>query len=205
MSRHFELLVEDASMEAALNVLLPKFLPIDEITFCIHAHRGKQDLLTKLQGKLRAYAGWAPEHFVVVALVDRDEDDCTGLKRGMTDMQVEAAARQGGRHSFLARIAIEELEAWFFGDWEAVGAAYPGVDKGLTRRKGFRNPDEIQGGTWERLLKELKRGGHYRTLSHLPKIESARSIAEHMDPFRNTSTSFRAFRDGLLRFVSPSA
>ena len=43
---HLEVLVEELSMEAALSVLLPKMT--NGISFAIHAHQGKQDLLRKL-------------------------------------------------------------------------------------------------------------------------------------------------------------
>jgi len=45
------------------------------------------------------------------------------------------------------RIAIEELEAWFFGDWPAMCAAYPKLDASVPKRAGLRDPDAIKGGT----------------------------------------------------------
>jgi len=36
----------------------------------------------------------------------------------------------------------------------------------------------------------------------LRKMEAARRIAEHMDPARNCSKSFRAFRDALSEMTS---
>jgi hypothetical protein len=45
------------------------------------------------------------------------------------------------------RLAIEELEACFFGDWEAVSAAYPAVNPNVPRKRGYRDPDAIVGGT----------------------------------------------------------
>jgi len=97
----------------------------------------------------------------------------------------------------LNRIAIEELEAWFFGDVEAVCTAYPGVPATLANRAPYRDPDAVAGGTWEALGRVLKQAGHHG--SGLRKGEAARAIAEHMDPARNRSRSFGHFRDGLLR------
>jgi hypothetical protein len=94
-------------------------------------------------------------------------------------------------YDHVCRIAIEELEAWFFGDIEALNAAYPRVPISLRSRARYRAPDEITGGTWESLERELQRVGYYRT--GMPKIEVARSVSTHMDPNRNMSPSFKAF------------
>jgi len=98
------------------------------------------------------------------------------------------------------RMAIEELEAWFFGDWEAVRAAYPGVDENVPKKSKYRDPDAISGGTWEALERILRRAGHFQT--GLRKIEAARAIAQHMNPAENRSQSFCAFRDALSEMTS---
>ncbi len=100
----------------------------------------------------------------------------------------------------LCRIAIEELEAWFFGDVDALREAYPQVPRNLGRRAQFRDPDAITGGTAEALERVLKQAGYYR--SGMPKVEVARRVAEHMDPGQNRSRSFQALVDGLQRLVS---
>ena len=53
---HVEVLVEELSMEAALEWLLPKMLP--DVSFRVHTHQGKLDLLGKLPEKLKAYSRW---------------------------------------------------------------------------------------------------------------------------------------------------
>lgn len=55
---HVEVLVEEPSTEAALQILLPKIL--GATSFAIHPHQGKSDLLAKLPAKLRAYAAYVP-------------------------------------------------------------------------------------------------------------------------------------------------
>ncbi len=96
----------------------------------------------------------------------------------------------------VSRIAVEELEAWFFGDIQAVAKAFPGVPTTLGATKRYRNPDRISGGTWEALNRELAKAGH------VPggKITTARAISAHMDPGRNRSASFRAFQQALLNW-----
>ncbi|MGD0827532.1 MAG: DUF4276 family protein [Desulfobaccales bacterium] len=50
----------------------------------------------------------------------------------------------------LNRIAIEELESWFFGDGIALKTAYPGIPETLDKKSKYRNPDAIER-TWEAL------------------------------------------------------
>jgi len=194
-ARHFELLLEEPSMEAFLRALLPNLLPGD-CTFDLRSFKSKGDLLRKLPGLLRGYAQ-LPEDWRVIVLVDRDNDDCIALKQDL-----EETASSAGLRSLSAdrtnwqianRIVVQELEAWFFGDWSAVRAAYPRVNASLPRR--LRTPDAISK-TWETFERELQRAGYFG--NGLRKIEAAREVARHFDPGRNTSHSFRVFRDAIL-------
>jgi len=205
LTLHIEFLVEEPSAEAALRILVPRIAG-DFVTFDVHAHQGKLDLLQSLPRRLRGYKPWLPDDWRIVVLLDRDADDCVALKA-----QLEAMAQSAGFHTptaggrtspvqVLNRIAIEELEARFFGDISAIVAAYPGVPANLTARAGYRNPDTIRGGTWEALERELQRAGYH--LGGLEKIRAAREIATHMDPSRNQSPSFRVFQAGLLELIA---
>lgn len=196
MARHLVLLVEDFSTEAFLAGLLPDMLP-DGCTSEIHAFQGKQDLLGKLEARLRGYGRWLPADWRLVVLVDQDNDDCRGLKAQMEQAAERAALRSRSRDrerwKVVNRIAIEELEAWYFGDWEAVRAAYPRVGTTLPRQARYRNPDAIRGGTWEAFERVPQRRGYFKT--GLRKVEAARAVAEHFDPGRNRSRSFARFHD----------
>lgn len=185
---HIEFLVEEQSMEKALEHLLPKILP-DGITFKIHPHQGKRDLLKKLPGKLRGYVRWIRDETRICVLVDRDSDDCHELKARLNKFALEA------RIEVLNRIAIEELEAWFFGDVPALVKAYRGVSPTLDGKAKFRDPDAIRGGTWEALERVLQRAGYFK--AGLAKIKAADDIARHMDPSRNRLHSFKVFISGL--------
>lgn len=198
---HLEILVEEASAEAMLRALLPKILPA-ETTFDIHSYHGKRDLLSKLEQRLRGYRPWLPPDWRIVVLVDEDRQDCSRLKSLM-----EACARRAGFRTksspngtgdfrVVNRLAIEELEAWFFGDINALVRAYPRVPKNLAAKAKYRDPDAIAGGTWESLERVLKRAGYYR--SGMPKVEVAQRVAQHMCPDRNRSHSFSVFCDGVL-------
>lgn len=195
---HIEVLVEEPSAEAALEVLLPRLLG-DRVSFRIHVHQGKHDLLAVLPGKLRAYSRWIPDDYRIVVLADRDQDDCKTLKERLEKASADAhicsktAAKERGMVRLVNRIAVEELESWFFGDVPALRAAFPGVSATLDQKSAFRDPDSIKGGIWERLEQVLKRAGHFK--GGLGKISAARAIAEFMDPERNRSYSFQVFRD----------
>lgn len=187
--------VEEYSMEAALEWLLPKLL--GDIEFQIIRFQCKDDLLKNAPDRLKGYAAWLPENWRILVLVDRDDDDCIQLKARLETMAADAGlltktqAPPGQRFQVANRIAIEELEAWFFGDWTAVQTAYPRVPATVPQKARFREPDGIVGGTWEAMERVLKRAGYFST--GLRKLELARSVAEHMDIQRNRSLSFQAF------------
>lgn len=187
--------VEEYSMEAALEHLLPKLL--GDIEFQIIHFQCKDDLLKKAPARLQGYASWLPHTWRILVLVDRDDDDCAKLKARLENMAAavglltKTAADNGQRFQVVNRIAIEELEAWFFGDWRAMQRAYPRVPATVPQKVGFRDPDAIAGGTWEALERVLKKAGYFST--GLRKLELARAVAIHMEPERNDSRSFQAF------------
>jgi hypothetical protein len=196
---HLEVLVEEPSMEAAISVLLPKILPAIEVS--VHPHQGKADLLDKLPAKLRAYSSWIPETWRIVVLVDRDDQDCEQLKQ---ELEVHAAAAGLATRStapvntpwvVVNRLAIEELEAWYFGDWAAVRAAFPKVPATIAAKAGYRNPDGIKGGTWEAFERVLQQAGYFA--GGLRKIDAARAVTPHMVPERNRSRSFQVLHHTL--------
>jgi len=172
----------------------------DHCSVRIHAFRNKQDLLKKIRDRLRGYQHWIPSNWRIVVLVDRDHHDCHALKAAL-----EAAADSthlltrskavSGLWRIANRIVIEELEAWYFGDWEAVRQAYPRVSANIPRRAGYRDPDAIKGGTWEAFERVMKKHGYFT--AGLRKVEAAESIAAHINPGRNTSRSFSVFRSVL--------
>lgn len=200
---HIEVLVEEPSTEAALLELLPKILG-DGTSFRIIVHEGKPDLLKKLPNRLRGYRAWLPIDWHIVVLIDEDRQDCRELKAHLEKIAVKAgfttksSAKIGGQFQVMNRLAIEELEAWFFGDVNAMRQAYPRVSQHLAAKTTYKDPDAIPGGTWEALERLLQKAGYFP--GGLPKIETARTIAKFMNPRDNRSNSFQIFRDGLMGF-----
>ncbi len=193
-------------MEAFLRGLLPRLLPRDR-TFEVHPFQGKNDLLDKLESRLRAYARWLPEDWRIVVVVDRDDDDCQNVKQHMEKIAAKAGlttrSRSPTRWQLVNRIVVEELEAWYFGDWEAVRAAYPKVSANVPQQYRYRNPDAISGGTWEAFERILQKHGYFK--GGLPKIDVARVLGQLLEPDRCRSKSFAYFRDVVLEDVQTAA
>ena len=203
-ARHLEVLVEESSMEAFLRALLPRLLPQDR-SFEVHAFQGKSDLLGKLEARLRGYAAWLPQDWRIVVVVDRDDDACLNLKARLEAMArrtrlITRSRAHGQQWQLVNRIAIEELEAWYFGDWEAVCSAYPRLPVSVPKRQGFRDPDAIAGGTWEAFERVLQKHGYFK--GGLSKIQVARTLGAVLDPTRCGSMSFARFRDVILEAIA---
>ncbi|MDE0637857.1 MAG: DUF4276 family protein [Candidatus Poribacteria bacterium] len=195
---HIEFLLEERSAEVVLQSILPKILPVD-VSFYFHVFEDKQDLLKKLSARLKGYSTWIPNDWRIMVLIDEDRQNCHELKTRLENAAHEAgfvtksSTLPYGDFQVVNRLAIEELEAWFFGDIAALREAYPKVSKSLQYNRKYRNPDAIAGGTYEALERLLKRS--YKRV--FPKTSVARNIAPHMEPDRNRSKSFQVFVEGL--------
>lgn len=203
MVENVHFIVEEPSMEKALLALLPRILR--EVPFEIYTHTGKQDLLKKLPNRLASYSSWLPASWRLVVICDRDDDDCEQLKAQLEGIASAAGLPTRtnpfrGSYKVVNRIAIEELEAWYFGDWDAVVAAYPRAPSTTPKKAPYRYPDAITGGTWEAFERVMQKGGYFN--SGLLKQEAATLICEQMIPERNTSPSFKAFYNVLREFTS---
>ncbi len=199
--RQIDVLVEEPSAEEALRHILPEILQ-GRARFGIRQMKSKGNLLRKLPERLAAYADRIRkgEDIRIVVLVDRDADDCRRLKTELERMAERAGLRTksspgtGGVFQVVNRVVVEELEAWFLGDAEALRKAFPGLPR-IALRGPFASPDNVMNGTWEALHRFLRKHRVYR--GSYPKIEAARKIAPHMDAARNRSPSFRAFTSGV--------
>jgi hypothetical protein len=192
--------VEEESVEAALQFILPKLLPESDLQFI--RFQGKAALFRNLLNRLRGLKAWLPGDWLLLVLVDRDCDDCRQLKERLESIAEQAglitksAVADGSRFQVVNRIVVEELESWFFGDWDAMQRVYPRVPRTIPSKQQYRDPDAVAGGTWEALERILQRYGYFE--SGLRKIELARNVSPHMEPGRNTSRSFQAFREAIM-------
>ena len=213
---HFEILVEDQSGSISVDILLKKILGANgaEHSWRAHAYKGlgripknlnprtdpsKRLLLDQLPRLLRGYGESLAPSSAVVVVVDLDDRDCMAFKRDL----VAVLQACDPRPNTLFRIAMEESEAWFLGDRAAVKAAYPCARNSAL--DAYRQ-DSICG-TWEVLADAVHEGGRAALAAEgwptpgMAKCEWARAIAPHVDPDRNLSPSFRAFRDGVRRLA----
>jgi len=204
---HIEILVEDSSGAKLLEVLLPQLL--GKNTWRIHPYKGigkipqgigkktdpaKRILLDQLPKLLRGYEK-TPGIDAVVIVLDTDNRDCTTF---LAELKV-VADNQNLLLKTMFRLAIAEIEAWYFGDQDALLAAYPRAKQDVMRTYVQDSVCD----TWELLADAVYMGGSMAIkkagwpLPGQVKHEWAIKIAPLMDLDRNVSPSFCKFRDGL--------
>jgi len=213
---HIEILVEDASGKKLLEAVLPKLLGAygEPHTWNMHAYKGvgripsnlkgradpaKRILLDQLPRLLQGY-GKTPGIDAVVVVLDSDRRNCV-------DFLAELKALVAGCNpapNTMFRLAIEEVEAWYLGDQQALQAAYPRAKAEVLGRYVQDNVCD----TWELLADAIHHGGSAaikRAGWPLPgqiKCEWAEKIGPLLEPDRNVSPSFGKLRDGLRRLVA---
>jgi hypothetical protein len=207
---HFEILVEDLSGAAMLELLVPKVL--DSIhTFRIKHYKGvgripkglktvgdvqKRILLDQLPRLLAGFGNtfnnYGPAYRAAVIVVcDLDRKSRETFEEELRELA--KAAHPCPEHAFC--LAIEEGEAWFLGDIPAVKAAYPRAKVPVLN--SYVN-DSICG-TWEKLADAVYPGGSAALQAKgwmaagAEKSRWAREITPHMDPGSNQSPSFLQF------------
>jgi hypothetical protein len=213
---HIEILVEDSSGNKLLQVLLPQLLGPqgDPHTWRLHNYKGigripqgltprteasKRILLDRLPKILRGI-GKTPGIDAVVVVLDTDKRDCAAFLAELKKIANDSDSVS----DTLFRLAVEEIEAWYFGDQAALLTAYPRAKRDVL---GKYIQDSICG-TWELLADAVHTGGSAAIkkagwpLPGQMKHEWAQKIGPLMDPGRNISPSFGKFRDGLRRLVS---
>ncbi|RNL86046.1 DUF4276 family protein [Halostreptopolyspora alba] len=200
-----EVLVEEDSAHRLLSSTLGNWIPGNpNVRFGVRKFRGKPDLLEKLPRLLSGYAEQRRKgaDVRVVVLVDQDEDNCAELKEKM-----ECRARESGLntpsqagnegYSVVNRIAVRELENWYFGDWKAVQSAFPKVKE--TSPEPYRsNADATTKKTSDAFGRILRSKG----IRNQSKPDWAARIAPNLEPERNRSASFKAFLQGVRDLVN---
>jgi hypothetical protein len=211
---HFEILIEDISGKTALEILIPKIIS-DENTFNIHPYKGigripeglqpssdpkrriLLDQLPKLiQGYGNTFAGY-PSNYPAVLIIICDLDDrcLSDFRRELLNCVDKLAIKP---ETYFC-IAIEEGEAWYLGDINAIKTAYPKAKDAVLNF--YRNDSVCD--TWEKLADAVFSGG-VQSLAKLgwqavgkEKTDWANNISPHMNVDINQSPSFCYFRDKL--------
>jgi len=140
---HFEILVEDQSGKKALDILVPAIIGRTN-TYKVHAYKGighipknmkdtknsvnrilLENLPKILKGYGRTFVGYHSDYKAVVILVCDLDSKCFKSFREEL-LTILNSCEQKPFAKFC--IAIEEFEAWFLGDFDAIKFAYPTVN-----------------------------------------------------------------------------
>lgn len=176
-------LLEEESMAHFLDAILPKIVPSCIFTRCI-PYQGKDELRISIR-KMLIQRHYPNTHFVI--LHDQDNHDCMQLKSELKEL-----CAPSGRNP-LIRIVCHELEAWYFGDLDAVANVYKRFKPSQYRRKNaYRTPDDIVKPS--KAMEEICAG--------FTKINAAREIPKYMDVENNNSESFRNTISGIKDLVT---
>lgn len=213
---HIEVLVEDSSGSKLIETLLPAVIGQQGTphSWRVHPYKGigrlpaglsakadpaKRALLAQLPRLLAGY-GKTPGIDAVVVILDVDQRDCKAFLKELKTLLQQCRPAPNA----LFRLAIEEVEAWYLGDRQALLAAFPKAKKEVLSRY---QQDSVCG-TWELLADAVHPGGSasiQKTGWPLPgqmKHGWAEKIGPLLDVEGNQSPSFCKFRDGLRRLVA---
>lgn len=200
---HFEILVEDQSGKAALDILIPKMIG-DGHTVKVIAYKGigripkdmksstdasKRILLDNLPRLLAGYGRqWQNYPAAVIVVCDLDDKCLKSFRQELLALLQACNPQPETRFC----IAVEEGEAWFLGDRTALKTAYPKAKEAVLNSYTH---DAICG-TWEKLADAVYPGGSDALKKRgwqaigAEKSQWAEAISPHMDINNNASPSF---------------
>ncbi|MCX6580972.1 MAG: hypothetical protein NT166_12410 [Candidatus Aminicenantes bacterium] len=222
---HFEILVEDQSGKKALDILVPRIIG-DNHTFKVYSYKGigriprnmkntanadnrilLENLPKLLKGYGRTFHGYSKNQkdsyqAVLILVCDLDEKCLKDFRQDLFGILNSCNPKP----EIYFCIAIEEGEAWFLGDLNAINNAYPKAK--ATILNSYEN-DSICG-TWEKLADAVYPGGSSKLSEKgwqgigAEKSKWAETIAPKMDIMNNNSPSFRYFRGKLMKLAGVS-
>lgn len=201
-----EVLTEGASDVPVIREMLSRhFHLVEHEDFRIHPHRGKgsiptdigvspsnrhRGLLDQLPAKLRGFGRYMNDQFLVVVLIDADNDDPIGLLNDLNSMLANLQTRPP---RVLFKLAIEETESWFLADRNAIRQAIPHANIGILQPIA---PDAVVG-AWERLADCI--GRDISSITGSDKTYWAEVIAPHLDFNAPPSPSLAKLVSGIER------
>lgn len=214
---HIEVLVEDSSGAVLVESLVSRIIgePSGSHSWRVHRYKGvgrirpglkagtnaaHRQLLDQLPRLLQGY-GRTPGIDAVVVVVDSDRQDC---RQFLNDLLEVADSCERAPRQVMFRLAIEEVEAWYLGDRNAVVAAYPKAKRDVIERY----VQDSVCGTWETLADCIYPGGSAKVRKEgwpLPgqlKHEWAEKIGPKLDLDGNASPSFNKFVKGIRRLIA---
>lgn len=222
MHTHFDIFIEDISGKYIVDILLDKLLPKEGYTYRVHSYRGCGKLPINLSsaleirtstllnnvprlinGFINTYKNIPNYRSVFIVLTDCDNRQCADFK-----LQIVNAINSYSLIPFentIVCIAIEEMEAWLLGDFEAILRAYPNASQ---REYSTYVQDSICG-TWEKLAKIIDEKLYNKKMKDASfyvvgekKCEWANNITPFMNIRNNSSPSFNYFIRKIISYVS---
>jgi len=204
-----EVLTEGASDVPALReILTRRFNLVEHEDFHIHPHRGKgnlpadpserpiasrRGLLDQLPAKLRGFGRYMDESFLVLVVVDADDEIPEKLVENLEAMKAQLV-RFPPRVAFL--VAVEETESWFIADLNAMNLAFPGHSFGSLQSIV---PDSVVG-AWEKIADCFAKPHHDVTGAN--KYYWSEKISPHLDLVEPKSPSLRRLIEVVEAAVS---
>lgn len=204
-----EVLTEGASDVPVVREVLVRHFGLNEhVDFRIHPHRGRgniplnpqnqpdpkhRGLFDQLPAKLRGFSKWMNEEYLVLVLVDVDNDDCVELLAALNTLLKNLTSKPP---RVLFRLAIEETESWFIADTQAVKSAYPNAKIGLIQNIQA----DTRVGAWEKLAECL--GRKHIDVTGKDKTYWAEQISPHLNFGKPGSPSLGKLIAGLDRELS---
>ncbi|MCL2017000.1 MAG: DUF4276 family protein [Defluviitaleaceae bacterium] len=203
---YVEVLVEDISGKKAIEILAPKLF---NIPTRIHHYKGighipknmrpktdasKRQLLNELPRLLQGF-GRVSACQAVVIICDLDDRDKQAFLAELNNILESCSPKPNA----IFCLAVEEFEAWYLGDINAIKQAYPRAKNNVLN--AYEN-DTICG-TWETLADAVYKGGSKDLIKkgwqEIGKQKSAwaENIAPHMNVDENLSPSFNEMRGKL--------
>lgn len=222
MHTHFDIFTEDISGKHLVDILMDKILPKEGHSFKVHPYRGCGRLPSNLssaleirsstllnnvprliRGFVNTYKNIPNYKAVFVILTDCDNRQCADFR-----LQILSTINSTAHvpvENMIVCIAIEEMEAWLLGDFEAIMKAYPNASH---REYSTYIQDSICG-TWEKLAKVIDEKFYNEKLKDAPfyivgekKCEWTNKIAPYMNINTNSSPSFNYFIRKIVSCVS---
>ena len=198
---HYRFLTEDQSSKIAMDILAPKILENCD-TYSLYAYKGighipkglkpktdakKRILLDQLPRLLQGF-GNNPNSGKIIVICDLDHRD---RKIFLSELK-NTIYHCNPKPDAVFCLAIEEFEAWYLGDLNAIRSAYPRAKNVLL--KNYVNDSICD--TWELLADAVYKGGRHALIvkgnSAIGKQKSiwAKTISPYMDVNNNASPSF---------------
>jgi hypothetical protein len=215
---HFEFLVEDQSGAKALKILEPQLINIKNNSYRIHFYRGGgKDIPKKsnidphkriffdrlsalINGFGKTFAGYGSDYkATLIVICDLDTRNKTLFLNELNGILASCSKKPDTYFC----LSIEEFEAWYLGDIDAIKAAYPYARQEILDQ--YDN-DSICG-TWELLADAVYKGGSNALKKRgwqsvgAEKSKWAENISPYMSIDSNKSPSFKDLRTRLLKLA----